>query len=130
MSAFAVVAACASRAEEMPSLISCRMASKVMTGVSDVASFWEAFYQQKMIRTLRGHGMIHEDEDNDAIGGNDDERAINNVVEEDDEEWIFFLGGNSSSGINKYRGSNSRYGGNTGDGVKIAGGVIGSGDEI
>ncbi|GKA86397.1 hypothetical protein Tco_0808108, partial [Tanacetum coccineum] len=30
----------------------------------------------------------------------------------------------------KYRGSNSNDGGNTGDGVKIAGGVIGSGDEI
>ncbi|GJS39138.1 hypothetical protein Tco_0564181 [Tanacetum coccineum] len=74
--------------------------------------------------------MIHEDEDNDAIGGNDDERAINNVVEEDDEEWICFLGGNSSSGIKKYQGSNSSDGGNTGDGVKIAGGVIGSGDEI
>ncbi|GJW84804.1 hypothetical protein Tco_0157949 [Tanacetum coccineum] len=28
--------ACAFKAEEMPSLISCRMASKVMTGVSDV----------------------------------------------------------------------------------------------
>ncbi|GJR37577.1 hypothetical protein Tco_1213261 [Tanacetum coccineum] len=32
----AMAAACAFRAEEMPSLISCRMASKVMTGVSDV----------------------------------------------------------------------------------------------
>ncbi|GJZ47626.1 hypothetical protein Tco_0601458 [Tanacetum coccineum] len=30
----------------------------------------------------------------------------------------------------KYRGSNSSDGGNTGDGVKIAGGVIGSGDGI
>ncbi|GJZ23817.1 hypothetical protein Tco_0561276 [Tanacetum coccineum] len=29
-------AACAFRAEEMPSLISCRMAAKVMAGVSDV----------------------------------------------------------------------------------------------
>ncbi|GJV73695.1 hypothetical protein Tco_1493690 [Tanacetum coccineum] len=33
-------------------------------------------------------------------------------------------------GIKKYRGLNSSDGGNTGDGVKIAGGVIGSGDEI
>ncbi|GJR37466.1 hypothetical protein Tco_1213150 [Tanacetum coccineum] len=31
-----MASACAFRAEEMPSLISCRMASKVMTGVSDV----------------------------------------------------------------------------------------------
>ncbi|GKB00652.1 reverse transcriptase domain-containing protein [Tanacetum coccineum] len=43
---------------------------------------------------------------------------------------IRFLGGNSSSGTKKYRGSNSSDGGNTGDGVKIAGEVIGSGDEI
>ncbi|GJY88835.1 hypothetical protein Tco_0503463 [Tanacetum coccineum] len=53
--------------------------------------------------------MTHEDGDNDAIGGNDDERAIR---------------------TKKYRGSNSSDGGNTGDGVKIAGEVIGSGDEI
>ncbi|GJQ99155.1 hypothetical protein Tco_0522140 [Tanacetum coccineum] len=55
---------------------------------------------------------------------------LDNVVEEEDEEWIRFLGGNSSSGIKKYRGLNSNDGGNTRDGVKIAGGVIGSGDEI
>ncbi|GJV36081.1 hypothetical protein Tco_1408558 [Tanacetum coccineum] len=36
----------------------------------------------------------------------------------------------SSSGIEKYRGLNSSDGGNIGDRVKIAGGVIGSGDEI
>ncbi|GJV73800.1 retrovirus-related pol polyprotein from transposon TNT 1-94 [Tanacetum coccineum] len=53
-----------------------------------------------------------------------------NVVEEEDGEWIYFLGGNSSSGTKKYRGSNSSDGGNTGDGVKIAGEVIGSGGEI
>ncbi|GKC30946.1 hypothetical protein Tco_1038240, partial [Tanacetum coccineum] len=53
-----------------------------------------------------------------------------NVVEEEDEEQICFLGGNSSSGIKKYRGSNSSDGGNIGDGVKIDGEVIGSGDEI
>ncbi|GJY11912.1 hypothetical protein Tco_0381221 [Tanacetum coccineum] len=88
LSEFAMVAACAFRAEEMPSLISCRMASKVMAGVSDVD------------------------------------------FEEDDGEWICFLGGSSSSGTKKYRGSNSNDGGNTGDGVKIAGGVIGSSDEI
>ncbi|GKD11139.1 hypothetical protein Tco_1190824, partial [Tanacetum coccineum] len=50
--------------------------------------------------------------------------------EEEDGEWIRFLGGNSSSGTKKYRGSNSSDGGNTGDGVKIAGEVIGSGGGI
>ncbi|GJZ55342.1 hypothetical protein Tco_0610535 [Tanacetum coccineum] len=55
---------------------------------------------------------------------------LDNVVEEEDGEWICFLGGNSSSGTKKYRGSNSSDGGNTGDGVKIVGGVIGSSDEI
>ncbi|GJU10098.1 hypothetical protein Tco_1132494 [Tanacetum coccineum] len=84
----------------------------VMAGVSD---------------SLRGYDK---DEDNDANGGNDDEREIDNVVEEEDEEHICFLGGNSSSGIKKYRGLNSSDGGITGDGVKIAGGVIGSSDEI
>ncbi|GKF46118.1 hypothetical protein Tco_0135920, partial [Tanacetum coccineum] len=56
----------------------------------------------------------------------DSRDELDNVVEEEDGEWIRFLGGNSSSG----RRSNSNYGGNTRDGVKIAGGVIGSGDEI
>ncbi|GKA28122.1 hypothetical protein Tco_0714290 [Tanacetum coccineum] len=55
---------------------------------------------------------------------------LDNVVEEEDGEWIYLLGGNSSSGIKKYRGSNSSDGGNTRDGVKIAGEVIGSGGEI
>ncbi|GKF40170.1 hypothetical protein Tco_0120231 [Tanacetum coccineum] len=36
LSVFAIDAACAFRVEEMPSLISCRMAAKVMVGVSDV----------------------------------------------------------------------------------------------
>ncbi|GJV30997.1 hypothetical protein Tco_1391397 [Tanacetum coccineum] len=49
-----------------------------------------------------------------------------NIVEEEDRGWICFLGGNNSSGTKKYRGSNSSDGGNTGDGVKIAGGEIGS----
>ncbi|GKB22988.1 hypothetical protein Tco_0862389 [Tanacetum coccineum] len=49
-------------------------------------------------------------------------------VKEEDREWICFLVGNSSSGTKKYRGSNSSDGGNTRDGVKIAGGVIGSGE--
>ncbi|GKG25297.1 hypothetical protein Tco_0395925, partial [Tanacetum coccineum] len=47
--------------------------------------------------------------------------------EEEDGEQIHFLGGNRTK---KYRGSNSNDGGNTGDEVKIAGGVIRSGDEI
>ncbi|GJX15203.1 hypothetical protein Tco_0206961 [Tanacetum coccineum] len=56
--------------------------------------------------------------------------GLDNVVEEEYGEQIRFLGGNSSSGTKKYRGSNSNDGGNTGDGVKIAGRVIGSDDEI
>ncbi|GJY68443.1 ribonuclease H-like domain-containing protein [Tanacetum coccineum] len=36
LSVFAMLAACAFRAEKMPSLISCRMAAKVMAGVLDV----------------------------------------------------------------------------------------------
>ncbi|GJY53368.1 hypothetical protein Tco_0445032 [Tanacetum coccineum] len=75
LSAFAMVAACASRATIIPSVISYWMAAKVMAGVSDV-------------------------------------------------DVLF------SSGTKKYRGSNSSDGGNTGDGVKIVGGVMGSGDEI
>ncbi|GJV02805.1 hypothetical protein Tco_1336374 [Tanacetum coccineum] len=121
--ALAIDAACAFRAEEMPSLISCRMAAKVMAGVSDVDVLLGGILSTK---DNAGYGMIHEDGDNDAISGNDDERAINNVVEEEDEEQIRFLGGNSSSGIKKYRGLNSSDGGNIGDRVKIAGGVIGS----
>ncbi|GJS09964.1 hypothetical protein Tco_0366760 [Tanacetum coccineum] len=75
----AMAAACAFRAEEMPSLISCRMVAK---------------------------------------------------FEEEDGEHIRFLGGNNSSGTKKYRGSDSSDGGYTRDGVKIAGGVIRSDDEI
>ncbi|GKC90799.1 hypothetical protein Tco_1151448 [Tanacetum coccineum] len=68
---------CAFRAEEMPSLISCRMAAKVMAGVqmSDVLLGRHSI-KQKISHTLRGYGMIHEDGDNDAIGGDDDEREI------------------------------------------------------
>ncbi|GJT69357.1 hypothetical protein Tco_1028643 [Tanacetum coccineum] len=98
--ALAIVAAYAFRAEEMPSIINCWMAAKVMAGVSDVD-------------VLLGDG------DNDANDGDDDEREIS---------WYYET--ISSSGTKKYRGSNSSDGGNTGDGVKIAGGVIGSGDGI
>ncbi|GKA07685.1 hypothetical protein Tco_0686909 [Tanacetum coccineum] len=52
------------------------------------------------------------------------------TVEEEYGEWICFLGSNSASKIKKYRGLNSSDGGNIRDRVKIAGGVIGSGDEI
>ncbi|GKG17635.1 hypothetical protein Tco_0362592, partial [Tanacetum coccineum] len=55
---------------------------------------------------------------------------LDNVVGEEDKEWICFLCGTSSSGTKKYRGSNSSDGDNIGDGVKIDGEVIGSGDEI
>ncbi|GKD67846.1 hypothetical protein Tco_1321936 [Tanacetum coccineum] len=48
------------RAEEMPSLISCWMAAKVMAGVSDVDSLW----------------YNNEDGDNDANDGDGDEREI------------------------------------------------------
>nr|GFA01072.1 hypothetical protein [Tanacetum cinerariifolium] len=51
---------------------------------------------------------------------------LDNVVEEEEEGWIFFLGGNNSSETKKYQGSNSGDGGNTRDGVKIVGRVIGS----
>ncbi|GJY92619.1 hypothetical protein Tco_0508401 [Tanacetum coccineum] len=54
-------AACALRSCEMPSLISCWMAAKVMAGVSDVDSLW----------------YNDEDGDNDANDGDGDEREIN-----------------------------------------------------
>ncbi|GKA76209.1 hypothetical protein Tco_0782670 [Tanacetum coccineum] len=59
----------------MPSLISCWWQTKVIVGVSDVGrNFGTAFYPPS--NTVGFYGMIHEDGDNDAIGGNDDERAI------------------------------------------------------
>ncbi|GJU73132.1 hypothetical protein Tco_1264537 [Tanacetum coccineum] len=117
----AIDAACAFRAEEMPSLISCWMAAKVMAGVSDVDVLLGVILS---IEDNTTYGMIHNDEDgnNDLNDGDDDEREI-----KEDGEHIRFLGGNSSSGTKKYRGSNSSDGGNTEDGVKIAGGVIGFG---
>ncbi|GJZ50030.1 hypothetical protein Tco_0604220 [Tanacetum coccineum] len=85
----------------------------------------------KFEASWQGYGMIHNDGDgdNDAYDDDidDDEREI---IEEEDGGWICFLGGNNSSGTKKYRGSNSSDGGNTGDGVKIAGGVIESCGEI
>ncbi|GJW07568.1 hypothetical protein Tco_1569991 [Tanacetum coccineum] len=55
---------------------------------------------------------------------------LNNVVKEEDGEWICFSGGNNLLGTKKYQGSNSSDGGNTGDEIKIAGRVIGSGGGI
>ncbi|GJR92308.1 hypothetical protein Tco_0264482 [Tanacetum coccineum] len=117
--ALVMAAVCASMAV-VRSAISCRMASKVMAdGDNDT-----------------NDGDVVDGE----IVGNNNKIHLNwtfsyfkylRWVEEEDEEQIRFLGGNSSSGIEKYRGSNSSDGGtNTGDGVKIAGEAIGSGDEI
>ncbi|GJY53213.1 hypothetical protein Tco_0444877 [Tanacetum coccineum] len=118
--ALAIVAACALRAEKMPSLISCWDGAKVMAGVSDVDVLLGAFYQirQLIVRMIsqvlkRCYGMIHNDGDGDNDAYDDDW--------DDDERDIR---------TKKYRGSNSSDGGNTRDGVKIASGVIGSGDEI
>ncbi|GJR00493.1 hypothetical protein Tco_0523477 [Tanacetum coccineum] len=122
LSEFAMAAACTFRAEEMPLLISCRMASKVMTDVSDVDT-------EIMIQMMEM--MMKERDKLETIRYILSEHfPIPEEVEEEDKEWIHFLGGNSSSGTKKYRGSNSSDGGNTGDGVKIAGEVIGFGDEI
>nr|GEZ89005.1 hypothetical protein [Tanacetum cinerariifolium] len=55
---------------------------------------------------------------------------LDNVVKEEDEGWICFSGDNNSSRTKKYWGSNSNDGGNIMDGVKIIGGVIGSGGGI
>ncbi|GJY61022.1 hypothetical protein Tco_0461679 [Tanacetum coccineum] len=82
----------------MPSLISCRMAAKVMAGVSDVDVLLGG------ILSTKDNTGYDKDEDNDANGGNDDERKI---IEEED----------GMVGISR-------------EGVKIAGEVIGSGDEI
>ncbi|GKA77726.1 hypothetical protein Tco_0784263, partial [Tanacetum coccineum] len=68
LSVFAIDAAYAFRAEEMPSLISCRMAAKVMAGVSDVDVLLGGILSKK------DNTGYDKDEDNDANGGNDDER--------------------------------------------------------
>ncbi|GKE13793.1 hypothetical protein Tco_1421370, partial [Tanacetum coccineum] len=63
LSAFAMAAAYASRAAEIPA-ISCRMASKVMAGVSDVDVLFGGILSLQ--ENTQGYGMIHEDGDNDA----------------------------------------------------------------
>ncbi|GJT43334.1 hypothetical protein Tco_0952049 [Tanacetum coccineum] len=114
LSVFAMAAVCASRAV-VKSAISCRMVSKVMAGVSDVDVFLEAILSINKRTCSRMTSQV---------------LKVGNIVEEENREQIRFLGGNSSSGTKKHRGSNSSDGGNTEDGVKIVGGVIGSGDEI
>ncbi|GJX72100.1 hypothetical protein Tco_0309271 [Tanacetum coccineum] len=106
------------RAEEMPSLISCRMAAKVMAGVSDVD--WNPKDPSDMFGDELDFLMICLRSEN----------SDNNVVGEEDEEHIRFLGGNSFSRTKKYQGSNSSDGDNIGRIESKAGGVIGSGDEI
>ncbi|GJX01296.1 hypothetical protein Tco_0185209 [Tanacetum coccineum] len=74
--ALAMEAVCASRAT-VKSAISCRMASKVMAGVSDVdVLLGGILFQIREHGHLGVYGMIHEEEIIDAFGGNNDERAI------------------------------------------------------
>ncbi|GKE47426.1 hypothetical protein Tco_1478684 [Tanacetum coccineum] len=68
--ALALDAACAFRDEEMPSLISCRMAAKVMAGVLDVDVLLGG------ILSTKDNTGYDKDRDNDANGRNDDEREI------------------------------------------------------
>ncbi|GKF25849.1 hypothetical protein Tco_0081743, partial [Tanacetum coccineum] len=72
-----VVVACAFRAEEMPSLISCQMVAKVMAGVSDVDVLLGSILSTK---DNTSYGMIYNDGDgdNDAYDDDrdDDEREI------------------------------------------------------
>ncbi|GJZ50947.1 hypothetical protein Tco_0605462 [Tanacetum coccineum] len=84
--------------------------------------------------------MIHNDEDGDDDDGDNEERPVDDIlkilliclVTSLDFLNDLFKIGNSvvSKGTKKYRGSNNSDGGNTEDGVKIAGEVIGSGGEI
>ncbi|GJT83866.1 hypothetical protein Tco_1058208 [Tanacetum coccineum] len=78
------------------------------------------------------HGLdvVHVEKDGDTRIHACFRDELDNVVEEEDGGWIFFLGGNNSLGTKKYQRSNSSDYGNTGDGVKIAGGVIGFGGGI
>ncbi|GJZ37034.1 hypothetical protein Tco_0583225 [Tanacetum coccineum] len=89
----------------LESLISCRMAAKVMVGVSDVDVLLEG------ILSTKDNTGYDKDGDNDANGGNDDEREI--ILQNKE----------------LYRGFNSSDGGYIEDRVKLAGGLIGSGDE-
>ncbi|GJY54464.1 hypothetical protein Tco_0446128 [Tanacetum coccineum] len=99
-------------------------ASSVKVPVANVTLFSSAHLLRENTDSVRSNQRIRPTAPSVPLKQKD------NVVEEEDGEWIRFLGGNSSSGTKKYRGSNSSDGGNIGDGVKIAGEVIGSGDEI
>ncbi|GJU81819.1 putative ribonuclease H-like domain-containing protein [Tanacetum coccineum] len=139
LQALAIVIAYAFRAEEMPSVISCQMAAKVMAGVLDVDV--DDILKILLICLVTSLVLLNA---LFKIGNSvslacyllpffqcDGKRVLfNNVVEEEDGGWICFLGGNNSSGTKEYQGLNSSDGGNTGDGIKIAGGVIGYGDGI
>ncbi|GKF39792.1 hypothetical protein Tco_0119853 [Tanacetum coccineum] len=70
--ALAMAAVCASRAV-VRSAISCRMASKVMAGVSDVDVLLGGILSTE---DNTYYGMIHGDGDNDTNDGDDDEREI------------------------------------------------------
>ncbi|GJZ99933.1 hypothetical protein Tco_0672484, partial [Tanacetum coccineum] len=96
--ALAIDAACAFRAEEMPSLISYWMAAKVMASVSDVDVLLGG------ILSTEDNTGYDKDGDNDTYGGNDDEGEIGDQII----VMVVILE----------------------MGVKIAGGVIGSRDEI
>ncbi|GJT34985.1 hypothetical protein Tco_0925404 [Tanacetum coccineum] len=119
--ALAIVAACALRAEKNAITNQVAMAAKVMgwcfktlTTISGGILSHKKQPQVRMIsQVLKDYGMIHNDGDGDNDAYDDDR--------DDDERDIR---------TKKYRGSNSSDGGNTRDGVKIASGVIGSGDEI
>ncbi|GJZ13244.1 hypothetical protein Tco_0548474 [Tanacetum coccineum] len=89
---------CTFRAEEMPSLISCRMASKVMTGVQMMTFFWRAILSTLMIRSKNDIVMIKTGK-YDANGGRK-------------------MMMNAEISIKNYRGLNSSDGGNIGDRVK------------
>ncbi|GJZ30578.1 hypothetical protein Tco_0575625 [Tanacetum coccineum] len=70
LSVFSIEAACVFRAEETPSLISCRMAAKVMVGVSDVDVLFGG------ILSTKDNTGYDKDGDDDANGRNDDDREI------------------------------------------------------
>ncbi|GJU27035.1 hypothetical protein Tco_1165656 [Tanacetum coccineum] len=104
----------------------------VLVGIASICHCCSLCFQSQALRsTKRLWVRIHNDEDgdNDAYDddGDDDVREISWYYETTrwhpkDPPDLF--------GIKKYRGSNSSDGDNIGDGFKIAGEVIGSGDEI
>ncbi|GJU48915.1 integrase, catalytic region, zinc finger, CCHC-type containing protein [Tanacetum coccineum] len=123
--------ACASRAVATLSATSFLMAALVMAGASDVDVLLGGIYQHKITwnkNDITNHVYVGKNGGTRIRSCFRDE--LDNVFEEEDGGWIHFLGGNNSSGTDKYRGSNSSDGDNTGDEVKIAGGEIGCGGGI